>query len=83
MSTSGSYAWTYPYLCPNCHKPTMYIGDPPGPELCDCWKKAKPLIDLPMTYGWLCSKCGRSNAPWVATCQCGPIATITTGDSTR
>ena len=24
----------------------------------------------PASYGWICPRCGRVNAPWVASCQC-------------
>lgn len=27
-------------------------------------------INPPMSYGWICPKCGRVNAPWKGTCDC-------------
>lgn len=27
-------------------------------------------INPPMSYGWVCPKCGRVNAPWKSTCDC-------------
>lgn len=27
-------------------------------------------INPPMSYGWICPKCGRVNAPWKSTCDC-------------
>lgn len=27
-------------------------------------------INPPMSYGWVCPKCGRVNAPWKGTCDC-------------
>lgn len=29
----------------------------------------------PPQLGWQCPKCGRGNAPWVSSCQCGPNTT--------
>lgn len=28
-----------------------------------------PIV-VPMQYGWTCTQCGRSNAPFVQTCPC-------------
>lgn len=27
---------------------------------------------MSMPIGWVCPKCGRGNAPWKGTCDCGP-----------
>ena len=35
-------------------------------------KKEKPDVNATLLYGWRCPKCGRGNAPWNATCPCGP-----------
>lgn len=32
--------------------------------------EAPPPVKPLMQYGWICPKCGRANAPWVASCAC-------------
>jgi len=59
------------FECPRCH---IYHS-----VYATCEQVKSSVV---ATYGWLCHKCGRSNAPWVAMCPCGPNVTITTGDST-
>lgn len=40
-------------------------------------------VNPPMSYGWVCPKCGRVNAPWKSTCDCyNGIATPYTPPST-
>jgi DNA-directed RNA polymerase subunit RPC12/RpoP len=47
------------YTCNDCTAP--------------CAPKPKPIPALPPhQQGWQCPKCGRGNAPWNATCPCGP-----------
>lgn len=68
---------TYTGYCPFCGKPYVYVGDVLGDIenlICMCHKnKARPLDSYtiyPYQYGWICSKCGRSNSPYVPVCQC-------------
>lgn len=88
MSTSGSYTNSpVDSVCPKCGKPKYYVGDYfGGPKpWCECPPEVKApfnTYDPVALYGWVCSKCGRSNAPWVATCPCGPNVTTTTSDGT-
>ena len=42
-------------------KPIIYYT---APELN---KNTEPQV---ITYGWICPKCGRANAPWVSSCPC-------------
>lgn len=42
------------------------------------WKIGdKVEINSPINYGWICPKCGRVNAPWVAACPCSQTQTKT------
>ena len=34
----------------------------------------------PHQLGWQCPKCGRGNAPWKPSCECGPNIAITISD---
>lgn len=36
-----------------------------------------------MSLGWKCPKCGRGNAPWVMTCQCGPDISFSSSANTQ
>ena len=53
--------------CPDCEKLTS-----------GCWRHSQftipsqPVYTAPQT-GWLCPRCGTSNAPWLTTCgkNCG------------
>lgn len=36
----------------------------------------------PHQLGWRCPSCGRGNAPWLATCPCGPATFIASGSGT-
>lgn len=41
-----------------------------------------PFVTIPFVTaptGWLCVKCGRCNAPFVTTCECGPNTAIKVG----
>lgn len=72
--------------CSKCGKPKIYVGDVPERML----PGTEPYCTCDQIFGrvqsggvgWVCPKCGRSNAPWVATCGCGPNITITYGTST-
>jgi hypothetical protein len=48
-----------------------------------------PGVDLtppalpPHQLGWQCPKCGRGNAPWKASCECGPAFYVNATNSTK
>ena len=80
-------------ICPRCGKhKRINAGALEGiltdAERCTC----PPEPDPPKQYaqGWVCSVCGRVNAPWVSTCPCwmdrikttyGNTTTVMTGSS--
>ena len=39
---------------------------------CPLTMPIRPAARPPHQLGWLCPACGRCNAPWNATCSCGP-----------
>ena len=84
-NTAGSVTapWTVPGFCPICNKPFVYIGDPIADVENLICQGHEPKADTKVQYGWVCPKCGRANAIWVATCPCGPdVKTITTTTTT-
>ena len=66
-------------LCPRCGKPYIYVGDivegtNPQNYMCSCNdKKFETNFNLMPQIGWICPRCGRSNAPFVKECICTPI----------
>lgn len=59
--------WTYTYTT------TTTTGDPieinaPGWKTGDIVEINSPTVEEPK--GWICPRCGRVNAPWVASCSC-------------
>lgn len=34
----------------------------------------QPLL-LPPQHGWICLRCGQSNAPWIPNCNCAEVKT--------
>jgi len=71
-------------FCPKCGKPYIYVGDWregwPIPW-CTC-SEVEPGDYSPAMQGWICPRCGRVYAPWIAVCgTCGPG--LVTTDSTN
>ena len=61
--------------CPNWHTTTTNTDEPveikaPEWKIGDKIEINSPINNTPMTYGWICPKCGRSNSPWMSTCWC-------------
>jgi hypothetical protein len=54
---------------------TFTTGDPieikaPSWENGDKIEINSPINTAPASYGWICPRCGRVNAPWVSQCGC-------------
>ena len=49
----------------------------------DCPVKPKPAEQRRPQTGWICPKCGRGNAIWLATCPCGPDINTFATDNTN
>lgn len=43
---------------------------------CTNWHCVKSVTG-PVEYGWICSRCGKSNAPFVRSCDCYDHGTST------
>ena len=62
--------------CPDWDEPVINMKDTISDEEIEEVKKelknSKLKVETvpPMQYGWICPKCGRANAPWVASCMC-------------
>lgn len=45
-------------------------------------KRVVQEVDKRMIEGWICPKCGRALAPWMAECPCNNIKTVTSNTFT-
>lgn len=59
-------------ICPN-------TGQPCALTFCYGSQCHTPPALLPPQLGWQCPKCGRGNAPWKGTCDCGPSYRTSSG----
>lgn len=62
---AGTYETTAGTFCSACHK-----SIPRG-----CMHVCNPTLTIPAPQGWLCPRCGASNAPFVLRCSC-PTPTV-------
>ena len=60
--------------CPNYYTTTTSTDEEELKINARKWKGEfianSPTTPTVITYGWVCPKCGRANAPWVSSCAC-------------
>ena len=80
QSTAPYPSWYTATTTTNIDEPVINMkGTITDSELEEVTKKLKeskltvepaPSVKPPIHYGWVCPKCGRTNAPWVSQCTC-------------
>jgi hypothetical protein len=71
INTAGICEFCGLHVPPDCIH--TCAGTPTRPDY-------RPFEGLPVVYGWICARCGRSNSPAILICSCPPL-TITTSST--
>lgn len=61
-------------VCKKCYKylvPPTYWNTIEPPPMCSCY------VQNTSSTGWICSRCGSSNAPTKMSCGCVPVNPLT------
>lgn len=66
-----------PGTCIQCHKPTGFNNMDDNDAFCQCRYDWPVPQSKPLMTGWICSRCGSSNGPFVSQCPCSRTSTVT------